>query len=160
MRASLKPWQKLIIALGLPQLAGALGSLSTYSNIKSWYQFLERPALAPPNWVFGPVWTTLYVLMGIAAFLVWREGLRKTAVRKALVIFCFQLALNALWSVLFFGLQSPLLGLYGIAALWLAIALNIRLFYKVSPAAGLLLLPYLAWVSFASYLNYMIYALN
>lgn len=153
-------WVILIGWIVLAQAAGLIGSFSTFANIPAWYAFLAKPDLAPPNWVFGPVWTTLYILMGIAAFLVWREGVNKRRVRQALVIFCFQLALNALWSVLFFGMRSLLLGLLGVAALWLSIALTMRLFARVSPAATWLLVPYLAWVSFASYLNYALWSLN
>lgn len=155
-----KDWLALIGFVALSQAAGVVGSLFTVSNIPSWYATLLKPELAPPNWVFGPVWTTLYLLMGIAAFLVWRRGVSRPAVHRALVVFYLQLAINVLWSVLFFGFQSPLLGLFDIAALWLAIALSIKLFYKVSPRAAYILLPYLAWVSFASYLNFMIWSLN
>lgn len=152
-------WLPLVGFLLLSLAAGAIGSLSTFENIPSWYVYLNKPALTPPNWVFGPVWTTLYILIGIAAFLVW-ERAKGSRRRRAMVVFCLQLALNALWSVLFFGMQSPLLGAYGIVALWLSIALTIRLFAKSSRTAAWLMAPYLAWVSFASYLNFSIYFLN
>lgn len=151
---------KLVTALALPQLAGLLGSLFTMSAIDSWYRFLMKPELAPPNYVFGPVWTTLYIMMGISAYLVWREGLANGRVRLALLIFLLQLALNASWSIVFFGLQSPLGGLFVIGALWLSIVLNIFVFARVSQVAAWLLVPYLIWVSFASYLNYSIWLLN
>ncbi len=106
------------------------------------------------------VWTLLYLLMGIALYLVWEKGLEKADVRKAMGVFGIQLFLNFLWSVLFFGLQSPLYGLGGIVALWVVILVNIWLFYRISKAAGLLLVPYILWVSFAAVLNYSIWVLN
>lgn len=153
-------WLALVVALALPQLAGAIGSLFTFPNIESWYQFLTKPELAPPNWVFGPVWTTLFVLMGIASYLVWRNGAHKREVRLALAFYVIQLVLNVLWSVVFFGLQDPQGAVAVIVILWLAIAATGYLFYRVSKLAGFLMLPYLAWVSFASYLNVMLMLLN
>jgi len=154
-----KDWLALIGFVVLSQAAGAVGSLFTFSAIAGWYLELARPALSPPNWVFGPVWNTLYILMGVAAFLVWKRG-SGPRVRRALLVFGLQLSLNALWSVLFFGLQSPALGLMCIAALWLSIVWTIVLFGKVSRPAARLLWPYLAWVTFASYLNAAIWLLN
>lgn len=151
---------KFFIALALPLSAGFLGSLFTMSSIDSWYRLLERPAFAPPDFVFGPVWTILYIMMGIAAYLVWKDGLSSGRVRMALLIFLLQLSLNSAWSIFFFGLQSPISGLYIIGALWTAIVLNIFLFARVSKAAAWLLVPYLLWVSFAIYLNYSIWMLN
>lgn len=159
MRMARRDWLALIGWIALAQMAGVLGSVATAANVRDWYAFLEKPALAPPNWVFGPVWITLYFMMGVAAYLVWRYG-KGTCRRGALMEFCFQLALNALWSVLFFGLQSPALGLFCIVALWISIAVTIRLFARVSTAAAWLMVPYLAWVSFATYLNYMLWVLN
>ncbi len=153
-------WLALVVALALPQLAGAIGSLFTFPNIAAWYQFLNKPELAPPNWVFGPVWTTLFVLMGIASYLVWRRGVAKREVRLALAFYGIQLVLNVMWSILFFGLQNPVAAAAEIVLLWLAIATTAYLFYRVNKPAGLLMLPYLAWVSFASYLNVMIALLN
>ena len=114
----------------------------------------------PPAWVFGPVWTLLYVMMGVAAFLVWQRGWSAAGVKIALAFFVLQLALNGLWSVLFFGLQSPGLALIEIVLLWLAIAVTTVLFWRVTPPAGLILLPYWAWVSFATILNGSIWMLN
>jgi tryptophan-rich sensory protein len=139
------------------EAVGIVGSVFTVSNIPTWYATLVKPELAPPNWIFGPVWTTLYMLMGVAAWLVWRT---RGDTRQALTIFGIQLALNLAWSWLFFGLQSPLLGLWCIGAMWLAIVATIVVFYRHSRVAAYLLVPYLAWVSFASYLNYMLFALN
>ena len=139
----------------------------------NWYDMLYKPALNPPDWVFSPAWTILYVLMGIAAFLIWKEyskltlsevegsvssGRKRT--RIALAIFGLQLFLNAIWSVIFFGLRSPGWAFVDIIALWLAIICTIIVFYKISRPAAWLLLPYILWVSFASYLNYSIWILN
>lgn len=155
-----RDWAALIGFIALAQAAGLIGSLFTAPAIEGWYSTLARPELAPPNWVFAPVWTTLFVLMGIAAFLVWREGTGKRAVRIALGIFVLQLALNTLWSVIFFGLQSPGFAFADLIVLWLAIAATIVKFAPLSKTAAWLLLPYIAWVSFAAYLNYAIWMLN
>lgn len=151
---------KLIIAIAVSELAGIVGSVFTVSAIPNWYAGLVKPALNPPSWVFGPVWTTLYALMGIAVFLVWKAGWEKKEVRIALGIFGVQLFLNAIWSIVFFGLQSPSWALANIVALWLAIVWTMLVFYKISKPAAYLLVPYLLWVSFASYLNYAIWILN
>ncbi|MCE9644074.1 tryptophan-rich sensory protein [Candidatus Parcubacteria bacterium] len=152
-----KDWLALAGFVALAQGAGILGSLFTAPSIGTWYATLVRPELSPPNWVFAPVWTTLFLLMGIAAFLVWRQG-RKG--RVALGIFLLQLVLNTLWSILFFGLQSPGAALVDIVFLWLAIVATIIAFARVSTPAAWLLAPYIAWVSFAAYLNYAIWTLN
>jgi benzodiazapine receptor len=124
-----------------------------------WYAGLVKPALTPPPWVFGPVWTLLYLMMGIAAWLVWRkQGL--AGALGPLGLFLLQLALNALWSYLFFGLQRPGLAFLDIVTLWLAILAALVAFWRVYPLAGLLLLPYLLWVSFATYLNFQFWRLN
>lgn len=149
-------------------MAGAVGSVFTFPSIEGWYAGLQKPAFTPPDWVFGPVWTTLYVLMGAAAYLVYSEGAgkreakgaKKKEVRRALETFGIQLGLNVLWSLLFFGLHSPLYGLACIAALWIAIAATIIRFYAISKTAGLLLVPYILWVSFASLLNFYVWMLN
>ncbi len=151
---------KAVIAVGASLIAGAVGSLFTVSAIPTWYAALHKPALSPPNGVFGPVWTTLYVLMGVAAFLVWRSGWNRKDVRRALVAFGIQLGLNALWSVVFFGLHNPAAALAEIGLLWAAIAWTIVLFWRVSRPAAVLLAPYLVWVSFAAYLNFGIWMLN
>jgi tryptophan-rich sensory protein len=148
---------RLTISLLLSFAAAGLGSLATYPNIGTWYAGLDKPALNPPNWVFGPVWTTLYIAMAIALYLYW--GSKGTS-RTGFVAFGIQLALNILWSVVFFGLHSPAGGLGIIAALWLAIAATIYLFGKASRPSAYLLVPYLAWVSFATYLNAGIALLN
>jgi len=164
---------KLVIAIGISLGAGVIGAFFTAPAVQSiWYAELMKPALNPPTWVFGPVWTTLFALMGIAAFLIWRkydkltlsgvEGLanRKKQIKIALGIFFAQLVLNTLWSIIFFGLYSPGGALVEIVFLWLAILATIVAFYKISKPATWLLLPYILWVSFAVYLNYSIYVLN
>lgn len=152
--------KKLVIALALPQLAGGLGAVFTASAIPAWYAYLAKPALNPPSWVFGPVWTVLYLLMGIALYLVWRKGTENRESRQALAAFGVQLVLNAVWSPVFFGLQAPGVALAIIVLMWLAIVMTIVRFRKIVPATLWLLLPYLAWVSFATYLNYGIFTLN
>jgi benzodiazapine receptor len=151
---------KLVVSIVACQCAGAIGSIFTTPAIPTWYAALEKPFFNPPNWLFAPAWITLYLLMGIAAFLVWRKGLGQRGVKAALVVFLVQLVLNALWSVVFFGLKSPLWGVVVILALWVAILLTILRFFKLSTAAGALLLPYILWVSFASVLNVSIWVLN
>ncbi len=151
---------KLILCISITELTGAIGSIFTFPSIESWYSTLARPELSPPNWVFGPVWTTLFALMGIAAFLVWKKGLNRKDVRTALGVFAVQLGLNMMWSIIFFNLQSPFWAFMDLIVLWLAIISTMILFYKISKPALWLLVPYILWVSFAGYLNYMIWILN
>jgi tryptophan-rich sensory protein len=152
---------KLIVSVAVPILVGFFGSLfTTADTLNNWYANLRKPAFTPPEWVFGPVWTTLFILIGIAAFMVWQKGLDNKRVLPALLCFVVQLALNVLWSVLFFGLRSPLGGLIDIVLLMSAIILTVILFRRVSKIAGLLLVPYLLWVMFASILNIAIYIQN
>lgn len=151
---------KLVVCLVASLGAGAIGGLATSAAIPTWYQSLNKPAFNPPNWLFGPAWTVLYLLMGIAAFLVWRAGWQAPGVRVALAVFLIQLVLNTLWSLLFFGLRSPLAGMIEIVVLWLAIGVTIAMFSRVSVRAGVLLLPYIGWVTFAAVLNGAILALN
>lgn len=135
------------------------GAIFTSSSVGSWYLTIRKPSWNPPSWVFGPVWSALYLMMAIAAWLVWRKcGF--SGARFALGLFAFQLALNAAWSPLFFGLKNPLAGLLDIVPLWVAILATLVSFWKISPAAGALLLPYLLWVSFATALNFTIWRLN
>lgn len=153
-------WKKLIVSLALCQLAGLLGAIFTSPAIPTWYPALEKPAFVPPDWAFSVVWPILFLLMGISLYLVWNKGWDRRDVRLAIGVFGVQLFLNFLWSVLFFGMRLPLLGLVEIVFLWLAIVATIWLFYRISRTAGLLLLPYLAWVSFAALLNYYIWLFN
>lgn len=155
---TLKQWGALVGFVALCEGAGIVGSIFTTPEIGGWYTTLVRPELAPPNWVFGPVWTTLFALMGLALFLVWRAPRRSKTV--AYTCFAIQLVLNVLWSYIFFGLHNPGGAVVGVAFLWVAIFCTIFTFAKISKTAALLLVPYLAWVSFASYLNYMIWVLN
>ena len=156
----MKKLLKLIFSVLICQLAGIIGSVFTVSNITSWYIDLQKPLLNPPNWVFGPVWITLYFLMGIALFLVWNKGLDKRFNRNAFILFIIQLVFNSLWSIVFFGMHQLLISVFVIVILWLLIFINIVQFGKISEAAAYLLLPYILWVSFASYLNIAIYILN
>jgi tryptophan-rich sensory protein len=151
---------KLILCIAIAEAAGLIGTIFTEPAIGSWYATLARPEFAPPNWIFAPVWTTLYLLMGIAAFLVWQKGLEKKEVKIALSVFGVQLILNTLWSIIFFGLQSPGWAFVEIVFLWLAIGAAIVAFAKISKVAAWLLVPYILWVSFAAYLNFMIFWLN
>ncbi|MBL8792016.1 MAG: tryptophan-rich sensory protein [Rhizobiales bacterium] len=135
---------------------GSLGGLVTMTPVVEWYPTLAKPSWTPPSWVFGPVWTVLYVMMAVAAWLVWRAGEAKTA----LLLFFAQLLLNLAWSFLFFGARSPGLGLIEIVFLWLAVAATIFAFSFRSRIAAFLMVPYLMWVSFATALNAAIYMMN
>ena len=141
----------------LAQLAGVVGSVATASSVSGWYTTLARPALAPPSWVFAPVWTTLFTLMGVAAFLAWRADGEK---RPAFAAFAAQLLLNVAWSFVFFGARAIGPALAVIAVLWVLIVATIWAFDRVDRRAALLLVPYLLWVSFAAFLNYRFWVLN
>jgi tryptophan-rich sensory protein len=160
---------RLAIAIIGCELAGAVGSLFTAPAIPGWYSGLIKPAINPPAWIFGPVWTILFALMGVAAWIVWEKGNRPerglwpdlgTKEGTALAVFISQLALNILWSIIFFGWHAPGAAFAEIIFLWLAIAATILAFWRVSKKAAGLLVPYLIWVSFAAYLNYLIWTLN
>jgi benzodiazapine receptor len=157
---SLKDISKLVISIVACLAAGAIGSVFTRNAIPTWYATQAKPPFTPPNWLFAPVWTLLYILMGVAAFLVWRNGLKNRQVRMALTVFLIQLVLNVLWSVAFFGLESPMYGLIVISILWVAILVTIVLFFRISRGASFLMWPYLLWVSFAAVLNSSIWLLN
>lgn len=140
---------------------GYFSGIVTKSAITTWYPTLVKPSFNPPNWIFAPVWSTLYIMMGIAAGLVWdRMESNTEAVKKALLFFALQLALNALWSYLFFGLMNPMLALLEIVILWLMIYETYVQFGKINKIAGYLFIPYLLWVSFAMVLNASIWWLN
>ncbi len=151
---------KLVICLGLTFSAAFLGSLFTRNAISDWYAPLNKPFFTPPDWLFGPVWTVLYLLMALSAFLVWQKGLDNSAVKIALALYLVQLILNALWTPLFFGLKMPLVAFIEILILWVAIVLTIIASARVSMPAGLLLLPYIVWTSFAAVLNCSLWLLN
>jgi len=151
---------KLVVSILVCQLAGVIGGLFTASSVDTWYATLTKPAFNPPNWLFSPVWITLYVLLGVSLFLVWRQGLQTEGVQIALIVFGLQLALNTLWSILFFGLKMPLFAFVEIVILWCLILITLLKFKKISRLAGLLLVPYLLWVSFAAALNFFLWYLN
>ena len=149
----------LIIFIIIAQSAGIIGSFFTAPSIEAWYVFLEKPSFAPPNWLFAPAWITLYTLMGIASFLVWQKRQFPRA-RSALYFYLGQLLFNALWSIVFFGMQSPFFGFLVILILWLLIFITMVKFWKTEKIAGLLFVPYILWVSFAAVLNFSIWQLN
>lgn len=155
----MKNYQKFIIAILTPLLIGYLGSIFTTPAIDSWYQTINKPSFNPPNWIFAPVWTGLFILMGWAFYLVWKKGY-SAKTKNAFYIFFIQLLLNLLWSILFFGLKSPLVASIEIIVLWVFILLNIITFYKISKTSAYLLIPYLLWVSFASVLTFAVFWLN
>jgi tryptophan-rich sensory protein len=149
----------LVVFLLIVFAAAAIGSLAGPAGGGQWYDTLTKPALNPPSWVFGPVWTLLYLLMAISAWLVWRQK-PVPGLTAAMVAFGVQLALNAAWSPLFFGLHRPLWALYDLLALWAALLVTVVLFFRIRPLAGWLMIPYLLWATFAAYLNIMIVRLN
>jgi len=151
---------RLIVSIVACEGAGGIGSVFTRKAISTWYAALKKPAFTPPNSVFGPVWITLYALMGVAVFMVWREGIAQEGVGIAFIVFWVQLVLNILWSAIFFGRRSPLGGMVVILLLWAAILVTIIKFFAVSNVAGGLLVPYLVWVSIAANLNVRIWILN
>ncbi|MDP2950994.1 MAG: TspO/MBR family protein [bacterium] len=151
---------RLVVSIIACQMAGVIGAIFTTPKIGSWYLALQKPSFNPPSWIFGPVWTVLFFLMGIALFLVWEKGFTSKKAKTALLFFIGQLLLNILWSILFFGLGKPLFAFIEIFVLWGFIALTILSFVKISKVAAWLLLPYLYWVAFASLLNVMIVLLN
>jgi len=151
---------KLVISILASLAAGGIGSLFTFKAIPTWYAGLKKPPYTPPNWAFGPVWTTLYILMGISVFLVWQNGLAINGVLLAFTLFWIQLALNALWSFIFFGMKSMGGGVITIIVLWLLILATMITSFRVSGWAGALLVPYIVWVSIASYLNIGVWLLN
>lgn len=151
---------KLILSIVICQAAGLIGTIFTMDSIPTWYAALNKPSFNPPNWLFGPVWTVLYLMMGISLFIVWKEDLKNKVVKSAFIIFMIQLFLNTIWSIVFFGMHSTAGGLIIIALLWIMILITILKFMKISRVAGILLIPYLLWVSFATLLNFSIFKLN
>lgn len=174
---------KLILSIIICELAGVIGSVFTFKEIQNWYGSLNKPFFNPPNWIFGPVWTTLFILMGISLYLVWSKNFKpenellpksKKAWNKysqklwdgpwqkanIIIIFCLQLVLNTLWSIIFFGMHLPSLAFFELLMLWVAIFYTMANFYRVSKLAAYLLVPYIMWVSFAGILNLFIFILN
>jgi len=151
---------RLILSIVICQIAGIIGSIFTSSSVARWYPTLEKPSFTPPGFYIGLIWIVLFTIMGTSLFLIWKETSRDPAAWIALKIFAVQLVVNVLWSVAFFGMQSPISGLVVIALLWILILITIIKFSPISRTATLLLIPYLAWVSIAAYLNYSIWRLN
>lgn len=152
--------RKLSISLIVPFAAGAIGSIATSSSIPTWYASLEKPFFNPPNWIFGPVWTLLYLLMGIAFYLIWNNKKKTIHKKKAFLYYWIQIVLNTLWSLIFFGMQTTLGGIIIIIPLLIFILLTMNNAKFVSYPAFLLLVPYAFWVSFAAILNISLFLLN
>lgn len=148
---------RLIISILVCELAGVIGSFFT-SSITGWYAALAKPSFNPPSWIFGPVWVFLYFLMGISLYLVWNSNSKQK--RSAIIIFSVQLFLNAMWSIIFFGLNNIFLAFVDIILLWIFILIAIIYFYRINKTSSYILMPYFIWVSFAVLLNYRILALN
>ena len=151
---------KLLLFILVCEGIGILGSVFTISEISTWYAFLNKPFFSPPNWVFGPVWTTLYALMGVSIFLVLETKLKKKERNSFIILFSLQLFLNFLWSILFFGMHLPLIAFIDIVALWTVIFILSIKFFEFSKSASYLLVPYILWVSLASLLNFSVVLLN
>lgn len=156
----MKDFGKFLACLLGCMAVGVLSTPFTVAAIPTWYATLNKPFFSPPNWVFGPVWTVLYILMGISLFLIVRHGLSNKKIKIASIYFLAQLALNYIWTPIFFALKEPLLALFVIAAMWIVVLLTILKFYPLSKTAAYLLIPYLLWISFASVLNLSIVVLN
>ncbi len=153
------PWLGLAAFLILCFAAAGVGGAVTAPKIPTWYATLVKPIWNPPNWIFSPVWSAIYFCMAVAAWLVWRQG-GFSATWKPLALFGLQLGLNVLWSCIFFGLQAPGVAFFEVLLLWVAIATTMVAFWRRSMIAGILFVPYLAWVTFASVLNLVIWQLN
>ena len=156
----MKPIVKLIISIAIPLAVGSISSLFTASSVDGWFTTIQKPSFNPPNWIFAPVWTILYIMMGIACYLVWEMDALKKIKNTAIILYSAQLALNFLWSFIFFYAQQPGWALVEIIALWLMILLTIIWFGKVSIIPAWLMIPYICWVSFATILNFYIWKLN
>lgn len=150
----------LVFALSISLFAGALGSLATFPSIPTWYAHLNKPSFTPPNWLFGPVWTILYLLMGISFYFIKVTKVKKMQRIEAVQFYISQLVFNMIWSIMFFGLHTPAAAFGTIVALWLLILFTIIRFFAIKKTAAYLLLPYIAWVSFAAVLNFSIALLN
>lgn len=155
-------WSTVLVFVLGSELLGNIGSIATFSQIPTWYATLDKPWFQPPNWLFGPVWTVLFALLGVSLYLVWlkRTSANKQLLQVAFTWFAVQFGLNILWSFLFFGFHETYLAFLEILVLWFAICMTIRSFARISRPAAWLLLPYLAWVTFASILNYAVSSLN
>lgn len=159
----MKNFSRLVISIIICELAGIGGAFFTSPAVSSdWYKNLAKPGWQPPSWLFSPVWITIYALMGVALFLVWKEFSedKKKEKKLAIIIFFIQLILNIFWSIIFFGMRSPGGAFFEIIFLWLAILITMIYFSKISRLAAWLFIPYILWVSFAAFLNFTIYSLN
>jgi benzodiazapine receptor len=150
---------KFLISLLLPLSLGAIAGMFTSQSVPEWYATLNRPSFNPPNWIFGPVWTSLYILMGISFFLIWKQEASKVR-NRAILIFLLQLLLNFAWSFIFFFFNLIGLALVEIILLWISIVMMLVVFYKIKPVASYINIPYLLWVTFATVLNASYYILN
>lgn len=154
-------FKKLFLSILFPQLAGVIGSYWTAPAIEAWYSTLAKPFFSPPNFLFAPVWITLYLMMGISIYLIWKKiDLKPKKVKLAMTIFWLHLILNGSWSIIFFGAQNILIALFVLIALWILVLALIFLFWKISKPASYLLIPYFLWISFAGILNYSLFVLN
>jgi benzodiazapine receptor len=151
---------KLIVSILIPLLVGGISGYFTASGVEGWYAAANKPWFNPPNWIFAPVWTALYILMGIALYLVWKSETIRAVKQTAVTLFAVQLTLNFFWSLIFFKIQQPGWAFAEIIAMWVMIIATILWFGKISSTAAWLLVPYICWVSFASVLNYAIWKLN
>ena len=156
----MKPIYKFIIAVLIPLAVGSLAGYFTASSVNGWYTTLVKPSFNPPNWLFAPVWTSLYIMMGIAFYLIWKKEANDVVKSTAVTLYIVQLALNFLWSFVFFYAQQPGWALVNIILMWIFIFLTILWFGKISSLSAWLLVPYICWVSFATVLNYAIWKLN
>jgi translocator protein len=153
-------YKRLAISLILPQLAGFIGSFFTVSAIPNWYATLQKPSFSPPNWLFGPMWILLYCLMGVSVYLVWQKIEEDKKAKKAVWLFWIHLVFNAIWSIVFFGLQNPSLAFANLFIIWILIIALMIIFWKINKNSTYLLIPYFLWVSFAGILNFFIWRLN
>lgn len=151
---------KLIISVAIPLVIGAIAGFFTGNAVNGWYAMANKPSFNPPNWVFAPAWTTLYILMGIALYIVWKSNSDKDVKQVAIILFAVQLALNFAWSFIFFYAQQPGWAFAEIIVLWVAIFMTITWFGKISSTAAWLLVPYISWVSFAALLNFYFWRIN
>ncbi len=156
----MKPIYKFIIAVLIPLAVGSLAGYFTASSVNGWYTTLVKPSFNPPNWLFAPVWTSLYIMMGIAFYLIWKKEANDVVKSTAVTLYIVQLALNFLWSFVFFYAQQPGWALVNIILMWIFIFLTILWFGKISSLSAWLLVPYICWVSFATVLNFAIWKLN
>ncbi|MCX7833779.1 MAG: tryptophan-rich sensory protein [Ignavibacteria bacterium] len=151
---------KFILCIAICEGVGIIAGIATSESVNTWYQSLNKPSFTPPNYIFAPVWSILYLLMGISLYLIWNEGLQRKNVKFTLYFFIFHLLINGLWSFVFFKWHLIFLAFITLLFLWNMILISFILFYRINKLAAFLLLPYLIWVMYASFLNYFIYKIN